>query len=70
VTAAGRHVVGAVPVSSVATRDRYDGTMEFTEHDTVDQQLDGAVETAVADDELVDELLIEEISIDGMCGVY
>jgi mycofactocin precursor len=23
-----------------------------------------------ADDELVDELLIEEISIDGMCGVY
>ncbi len=22
------------------------------------------------DDELVDELLVEEISIDGMCGVY
>ena len=31
-----------------------------------------AVETDVADadDEVVDELLIEEISIDGMCGVY
>jgi mycofactocin precursor len=24
----------------------------------------------VADDELVEELLVEEISIDGMCGVY
>ena len=28
-------------------------------------------ESAVADDTLVeDELLVEEISIDGMCGVY
>jgi mycofactocin precursor len=26
--------------------------------------------TEPLDDELVDELLIEEISIDGMCGVY
>ncbi len=26
--------------------------------------------TETVDDELVDELLIEEISIDGMCGVY
>lgn len=27
--------------------------------------------TAVADEELVeDELLVEEVSIDGMCGVY
>jgi mycofactocin precursor len=30
--------------------------------------VDDAVEAH--DDELVDELLIEEISIDGMCGVY
>ena len=29
-----------------------------------------AATTASRDDELVDELLIEEISIDGMCGVY
>ncbi len=31
--------------------------------------LDTADDTPVADD-AVDELLIEEISIDGMCGVY
>jgi mycofactocin precursor len=31
-----------------------------------------AVEPVVepADDDVVDELLVEEISIDGMCGVY
>jgi mycofactocin precursor len=27
-------------------------------------------ESVETDDELLDELLIEEISIDGMCGVY
>ncbi|MFC4533017.1 mycofactocin precursor MftA [Sphaerisporangium dianthi] len=27
-------------------------------------------ENAAADSEVEDELLIEEISIDGMCGVY
>jgi mycofactocin precursor len=26
--------------------------------------------TAVAEDELVEESLVEEVSIDGMCGVY
>ena len=31
------------------------------------EQRESAVEAA---DELLDELLIEEISIDGMCGVY
>lgn len=36
------------------------------EQDTI--TADDAVEAR--DDELVDELLIEEISIDGMCGVY
>ncbi len=29
-----------------------------------------SVITDVADAELEDELLVEEISIDGMCGVY
>lgn len=29
-----------------------------------------ADETAQDDQEIADELLIEEISIDGMCGVY
>ncbi len=40
--------------------------------DAMDQDtdaLDTADDTLVADD-AVDELLIEEISIDGMCGVY
>ena len=40
--------------------------------DAMDQDtdaLDTADDTPVADD-AVDELLIEEISIDGMCGVY
>lgn len=32
-------------------------------------ELDMTDDAPVADD-LVDELLIEEISIDGMCGVY
>jgi mycofactocin precursor len=37
----------------------------------MDQETDALDDTAVeADDGAVDELLIEEISIDGMCGVY
>jgi mycofactocin precursor peptide MftA len=28
------------------------------------------VETPAAEEELVEESLVEEISIDGMCGVY
>jgi mycofactocin precursor len=48
-------------------------------HDTVDTQrvadtsaqaTAGDEQSEQLDDELVDELLIEEISIDGMCGVY
>jgi mycofactocin precursor len=39
-----------------------------------DSATDGALVTVEADDhadnDAVDELLIEEISIDGMCGVY
>ncbi|HSJ91051.1 MAG TPA: mycofactocin precursor MftA [Ilumatobacter sp.] len=34
------------------------------------EQTDVADETAQDDQEIADELLIEEISIDGMCGVY
>ncbi len=29
-----------------------------------------AIATIDQDDEIVDDMLIEEISIDGMCGVY
>ncbi len=32
-----------------------------------DPQLD---EVDAADEEIVEELLVEEVSIDGMCGVY
>lgn len=34
------------------------------------EQNDVADETTQDDQEIADELLIEEISIDGMCGVY
>jgi mycofactocin precursor len=30
----------------------------------------GAAETGATEDEVLAELLVEEISIDGMCGVY
>ena len=39
--------------------------------DTAELEITTADEAIDADDELVeDELLVEEISIDGMCGVY
>jgi mycofactocin precursor len=41
---------------------------EHTEQQAADAHTDSA--TAVEDVEVVEELLIEEISIDGMCGVY
>jgi mycofactocin precursor len=31
---------------------------------------DGAAGSALGDAPLIDDLLVEEISIDGMCGVY
>ena len=43
------------------------------EQETLDIQTQaGEIETRAGDEqaELVEELLIEEISIDGMCGVY
>jgi mycofactocin precursor len=30
----------------------------------------GAAQAATSDSELVTEILVEEVSIDGMCGVY
>ena len=38
------------------------------DHEIIAQAADEAA--PLATDELVEELLIEEISIDGMCGVY
>ena len=47
-----------------------DGTLPQMEQETIVDAAGEQHESAVeADDELLDELLIEEISIDGMCGV-
>jgi len=35
-----------------------------------EQAQDQRDDTAVGDEGVVEELLVEEISIDGMCGVY
>jgi len=35
-----------------------------------DQRQDQPDDTAAGDDGVVEELLVEEVSIDGMCGVY
>ncbi len=45
------------------------GAMEQTALATDDTTTD-QIEVASTDDLLDDELLVEEISIDGMCGVY
>ena len=42
---------------------------DANELDTSDDR-DAAVDSSEPNDAIVDELLIEEISIDGMCGVY
>ncbi len=44
--------------------------MEHDTHDAADIADQPATETAEGEHEVVDEQLIEEISIDGMCGVY
>jgi len=36
----------------------------------VDQAAPPDDRVAITEDEVVDEVLVEEISIDGMCGVY
>lgn len=38
--------------------------------EVTDPQADQAVATEPADVDVVEELLVEEVSIDGMCGVY
>ncbi len=43
--------------------------MDDTQHDTVDTAVTGTA-ADTTDELLDDELLVEEISIDGMCGVY
>ena len=35
-----------------------------------DENTESAAASATADEQVVEEQLIEEISIDGMCGVY
>ena len=37
---------------------------------TVTEQADTAAPATVEDEVLAEELLVEEVSIDGMCGVY
>jgi mycofactocin precursor len=49
--------------------------LEQTEIGPANQRVDDApdavpVDDAAADEQLLDELLVEEVSIDGMCGVY
>jgi mycofactocin precursor len=38
--------------------------------DTTDGHTGSAVEDEAADEALLESLLVEEVSIDGMCGVY
>ncbi len=42
---------------------------DHTEQHAADAQADTAI-VDIVDGDVVEELLIEEISIDGMCGVY
>jgi mycofactocin precursor len=49
--------------------------LEQTEIGPANQRVDAApdavpVDDAAADEQILDELLVEEVSIDGMCGVY
>jgi len=52
---------------SVLIRRPTGDTLHEMEQDTT---LADTTEVDEHDDQIVDELLIEEISIDGMCGVY
>ena len=60
------HVTGRSHV--MEQTDTVDQIETVTESDTTDAAQASAGQTSEL--ELVDELLIEEISIDGMCGVY
>ena len=56
-------------------RAKYAGGQSLTvevlqmDHATTDPEVP-AVAPAVADEVLVEDVLVEEVSIDGMCGVY
>jgi mycofactocin precursor len=39
-------------------------------HSTLDAPVDDTVADGAGDENVLSELLVEEISIDGMCGVY
>lgn len=54
----------------VRLRSDLDGACGYAAAMDQDSTLLDTADTEAHDDELVDELLIEEISIDGMCGVY
>jgi mycofactocin precursor len=43
---------------------------DANDNDNDNNDNDDTADRAAANDEIVEELLIEEISIDGMCGVY
>jgi mycofactocin precursor len=54
--------------TTAAARERFD-TLGLVSSDTIVTPL--TADSAVADEDLdAEELLVEEISIDGMCGVY
>ena len=64
------HAHRASDATGMAETSSYDRGME---HDTIttDQAIDMSTEPATTDARPIeDELLVEEISIDGMCGVY
>lgn len=56
--------MGVRSICSIRSRRMEQDTVTISGTDTTD------VEAAAGDELVADELLIEEISIDGMCGVY
>jgi mycofactocin precursor len=49
---------------------RVEGATMTENATTVTEQADTAAPATVEDEVLAEELLVEEVSIDGMCGVY
>jgi mycofactocin precursor len=60
--------LGAISLAA-STRDRHHLECLVPETNT-DVETVPAPAPAVAEEELVEESLVEEVSIDGMCGVY
>ena len=70
-----RPSAATLPASSTPKPDRVDrqSTLAAMEQDTnerADETRSETTEASTATVDVVDEQLIEEISIDGMCGVY